>query len=256
MMRLTIIGCGTAAPDGERVCSGYHVEAAGVRLLLDCGSGVVHNMARLGVAWPALTHLVITHYHNDHIGDVPMLFFAWKHGLRPARSQPLTVIGPRGTERRFALLAEGLGDHVSAPDFPVRYLELEPGEERALSDSLRITAGRARHTPEALCYRIESAVGSLGFSGDTGYSEEVGTHLQGVHTAICECAVPDSEAMDIHLSPSELAALARVMLPRRLVITHVYPQLDRHTVPTLLHAAGWDGETIVGSDGMRLEVPS
>jgi ribonuclease BN (tRNA processing enzyme) len=256
LMQLTIVGCGTAAPDGERVCSGYFLESGGVRLLLDCGPGVVHNMARLGMDWSRLTHLVLTHFHNDHIGDVPMLFFAFKYGLRPERRAPLVVIGPRGTRRLFDRLAEGLGEHLKETDFEVRFEELQHGESHALSDTLRLSAARAQHTPEALCYRVETAAGSLGFSGDTGPSDEVARHLQGAHTVICECAIPDAEAMPFHLTPTQVAEMARSMLPHRLVITHVYPQLDRHAVPAMLRDAGWDGEVIVAHDGMRLEIPS
>jgi ribonuclease BN (tRNA processing enzyme) len=255
-MKLTVIGCGTAAPDGERVCSGYHVEHHDVRLLLDCGPGVVHNMARLGVDWSRLTHLAITHFHNDHIGDVPMLLFALKHGLRPPRSEALTVIGPKGTRRRFHKLAAALGEHVEDPGFALRFHELEPGAALRLDATLRIAAGRANHTPEALCYRLDTATGSLGFSGDTGPSEDVAKHLQAAHTVICECAVPEADAMPLHLTPPQLATMARSMLPKRLVVVHVYPQLDRHAIPAMLRAEGWDGETIIASDGMRLEVPS
>jgi ribonuclease BN (tRNA processing enzyme) len=256
MMKLTIAGCGTAAPDGERVCSGYHVESHDTRLLLDCGPGVVHNMARLGIAWHRLTHLVITHFHNDHLGDVPMLLFAMKHGLRPARSEALVVVGPKGTRKRFGKLAAALGEHVEDPGFALRFHELAPGDGLQLDATLRISAGRAAHTPEALCYRLDTSVASLGFSGDTGPSEDVAKHLQSAHTVICECAVPESDAMPLHLTPSQLAEMARSMLPRRLVVVHVYPQLDRHAIPAMLREAGWDGETIVAHDGMRLEVPS
>ena len=74
-MNLTVIGCGMAVPDAERVCSGYHLATHGVALLFDCGPGVVHRMATLGVAWQEITHLCITHFHNDHTGDVAALFF-------------------------------------------------------------------------------------------------------------------------------------------------------------------------------------
>lgn len=255
-MQLTIVGCGTAAPDGERVCSGYHVEAGHAQLLLDCGPGVVHSMARLGVAWSRLTHLALTHFHNDHTGDVAMLFFAFRHGLRHERTAPLSVIGPTGTKRLFQRLEHAFGEHVGDPGFDVRFHEIEPGDSIALSDTVRISAGRANHTPEALCYRIETATGALGFTGDTGPSPDVARHLQNAHTVVCECAVPDSEAMPIHLTPSGLAELARAMLPDRLVITHVYPQLDRHAVPALLRAAGWDGDVVVAHDGLRLEIPA
>jgi ribonuclease BN (tRNA processing enzyme) len=254
-MRVTVAGCGTAAPDGERVCSGYLVEAAGACLLLDCGPGVVHNLARFGLPWRDITHLVISHFHNDHIGDVPMLLFALKHGVRPGRERPLTVIGPAGTRDRFARLAAALGEHVEAPGFPLELVEVEPGQTQQVAPALRMTAGRTRHTEHSLAFRLDAAGGALGYSGDTGPSADVSSLLAGVHTAIVECAVPDDEAMDTHLTPSQLAVMAQAMAPGRLVVTHVYPQLDRRAVPGLLAAAGWAGHVIMAHDGLCLEIP-
>jgi hypothetical protein len=60
ILRLTTIGTGPP-PVGDARAAGHLVEAASVRLLLDCGSGVVHRMAALGVDWPAITHVALTH---------------------------------------------------------------------------------------------------------------------------------------------------------------------------------------------------
>ena len=77
-MRLTTIGTGTAAPSRGRVQSGHLVEAGAVRLLMDCGSGVASRMADLGVQWQTITHLAITHFHADHVVDLPTLLYAWR----------------------------------------------------------------------------------------------------------------------------------------------------------------------------------
>jgi ribonuclease BN (tRNA processing enzyme) len=77
-MRLTTIGTGAAAPTPYRVCAGHLVEAGATRLLLDCGSGVVHRMAQLGIGWMEITHLALTHFHADHTSDVATLVFGWR----------------------------------------------------------------------------------------------------------------------------------------------------------------------------------
>ena len=71
-MRLTTIGTGTAAPSRGRVQSGYLVDAGDVQLLMDCGSGITTRMADLGLPWQRITHLAITHFHADHVVDVPL----------------------------------------------------------------------------------------------------------------------------------------------------------------------------------------
>ena len=252
-MRLTVVGSGTAAPTPERVCSGYWVDAGDQRLLLDVGPGTVHRMARLGLAWPDLDHLLLTHFHNDHTGDLPMLFFALKHGVREPRETPLTIWAPRGIGGRLAAMAAAFGDHVSDPGFPVIVREMEPG---AAFDAgpVAVRAARTPHTDASLAYGLEHDGVTLGYTGDTGPSAAVAEFLSGVDTLIAECSVPEEHAMATHLTPPGLAAMANAAGPRRLVVTHVYPLLERLDPVARVRDAGWEGETVRAEDGMAMDV--
>ena len=251
-MRVTIVGSGTAAPEAGRVCSGYWVEAADSRILMDCGAGVVHGMARLGLSWAELDHLLITHFHNDHIGDIPMLLFALKHGVRPRREAPLSVCAPHGIGERMRAMQAAFGDHVADPGFPVVIREVAPGDEFAIG-GLAVRAVSTPHTDRSLAYRLTEDARSLGYTGDTGPSAEVGTFMAGVDTLIAECSLPDDDALPTHLSPSSLAAMARRAAPGRLVVTHVYPRLEALGPAERVRAAGWEGETIRAEDGLTVE---
>lgn len=253
-MLLTCIGTGTAAPEADRVCSGFLLEAHGTRLLFDCGPGVVHAMARFGADWRTVTHLCLTHFHNDHIGDVPMLFFAWKHGMRPARSEPLTIFGPRGTKRRLVRMARLFGDHVSRPPFELDVQELEGGAAVRLGDVVELRAHASRHTEGSLAFRVEAAGRSFCYTGDTGFSEDLGVFAQSADALLTECSLPEAEAMETHMTPSQVAAMSRIALPRRLLVTHVYPQLDRTELPLLVRQGGWPAEVHVVHDGERIEI--
>lgn len=253
-MRLTCIGTGTAAPEPDRVCSGFMLETGRLRLLFDCGPGVVHGMARLGVDWRGITHLVLTHFHNDHIGDVPMLFFAWKHGMRAARRDPLTVVGPVGTRRLLERMADVFGGHLRDPGFEVTVDEIGAGEDRRLAGSGRLRAAKTRHTEESLAYRLEADGRGFCYTGDTGVSSDVAAFAQGADTLLTECSLPAAERMETHLTPTGVAELARLAMPRRLLLTHVYPQLDRRTLPDLVRDAGWPGPLTLPADGDRFEL--
>jgi len=251
-MKLVCAGTGTAAPESDRACSGYWVEAGDVRLLLDCGPGVVHSLARLNIGWPALTHLVLTHFHNDHIGDVPFLFFALHYGTGQPRRAPLAVIGPKGTKLLFRRLARAFGKHLRSPAFEVSYHELEDGGSVELATGVQLSALATPHTAESLAYRLQCAGRALGYTGDTGESAGLAAFMSGVDLLIAECSLPDEQAMAAHLTPARLARLASAASPRLLVPTHVYPQLDRATLPAAIAAAGWGGEVVIARDGLVL----
>lgn len=255
-VRLTVVGSGTAAPEGDRVCAAFFLEAGDARVLVDCGPGAVHHMARFELPWPALDHLVVSHFHNDHIGDIPMLFFALKWGAEERRTAPLTVWGPAGLRHRLDGMADVFGDHVRDPGFPVHVHELEPGVPVPIAPELTLTCARTPHTDSSLAYRFEHAGGgAIGYTGDTGPSHDVARFMAGVDLLIAECSVPDEDAMDTHLHPSALAAMARTARPERLLVSHVYPRLARQDVIALVRAAGWDGALLRAEDGLTLRSP-
>jgi ribonuclease BN (tRNA processing enzyme) len=230
-MRLVTVGTGTVVPDAERASACHWIEHDEARLLVDCGAGALQGLARAGLAWADLGHLVISHFHADHIGEIPSLIFALRHALEVPRRAPLGVWGPAGTARLFAAWAEALGSWLVEPGFDLAVHELLPGEVAEI-DGFEV----------------------LGYTGDTGPSEGLGEFFRGVDLLLAECSLPDDLVADNHLSPTRLASLATEAAARRLAITHVYPQLRRLDVPGLIRGAGYSGEIIVVSDGSELQI--
>ena len=251
-MRLVTVGSGTVVPDAERGSACHWIETDGTRIVADCGAGALPGLARAGLPWHSVDHLLITHFHADHIGEIPSLIFALKHGTREPREAPLGVWGPVGTVELFRALAAAYGPWILDPGFEVDIREVEPGRMAPLG-SVKVFATRTPHTEESLAYRFETDEGpALGYTGDTGPSESLERFFQGTHTLLAECSLPDDEAIDIHLTPSQLARLASGAGVERLAVTHVYPQLRELDVPMLIRAGGYTGEITMVSDGQEL----
>lgn len=253
-MDMTVVGSGTLVPDAERVCACYFIAAGNQRILLDCGPGAVHHLARFALPWSAVSHVLLSHFHTDHSGDLPMLLFALKHGLAGPRTAPLAVLGPLGTAALFRKLADAFGSYMLDPGFPLTIRELAGGQTVELGDGVSLSAQATPHTATSLAFRIDAGDGSLGYTGDTGFDERLGRFLARVDLLLTECSLPDELAVETHLTPSRVAQLARLAAPRQLVLSHVYPQLDRGTLPARVAAAGWEGPVRVAEDGMRLRV--
>ncbi len=74
-MKLTVLG--NYAPYAPEGCatSGYLLESAGGKLLLDCGSGVLARLQRF-TSPDEIGAVVLTHLHGDHIADMTLLRYA------------------------------------------------------------------------------------------------------------------------------------------------------------------------------------
>lgn len=253
----TVLGSGTLLPDALRRSAAFLLESEGASVLLDCGPGTLHGLAEHGVEWRGLTHVVISHYHLDHVGDLSALLFALKHGVGRERTRPLTLVGPRGFGTFLERLAGALGDHVVDPGFDVDVVELGEGdvleEPRA---RLRLWAHPTPHTAGSLAFKLEVPGGTVGYSGDTGPSAEVARFLAGCDVLVLECAQDDPPAGDNHLSPATAAGMAALAAPGLLVLTHVYPPLTPDAAVERLRGAGYAGEVVAGRDGMRLRLPA
>jgi ribonuclease BN (tRNA processing enzyme) len=249
---LTILGSGTLVPDADRHSAAHHLRVGSTSVLLDCGSGTVHGFARYGVRWQELTHVVISHFHADHIGDVAALMFAFKHGLTVPRTEPLTLVGPVGLRGLLDRLAAALGKHVLDPGFDLRVVELTPGDRHEAGNDVTLRCHPTPHTPESVAYRVEGSWGSVGYTGDTGPSEAVADFMAGCDLLVAECTVPEAMELDTHLSPESLAALARRALPGLLLVVHVGP---RHTPDEAVQRIrrAYDGIVVpVTADGFRV----
>jgi ribonuclease BN (tRNA processing enzyme) len=253
MMRVVTVGTGAAAPDARRVNAGLLVTVDDVRLLIDCGSGVVHRMASLGLDWAAITHLALSHFDADHVSDVATLFVALRYGQLPARSAPLDVIGPPGTQALLERIAAALWDKLLVPGFEVRVHELPFGARMELGGGVRLSSRKVPHTAESVAYCVERGARRVVYTGDTAFDATLGEWAAGCDLLVCECSLPQAMAVPSHLTPEQVGQLAAIARPRHLALTHFYPPVERVDTVAIV-AASYDGPVTMAFDGWTHEI--
>ncbi len=255
-MKLTTIGTGTAAPHATRVSAAHLVESGhgtgAIRLLLDCGSGAVHRMASLGVDWQAITHIAITHFHADHIADLPLLLMGWRWGQLPTRSMPVTLYGPPGTGALVERMASVYGAWMLAPGFPFTVREISPDEIVSLGELVTLSTQPVPHTAESVAYSVQDRERRLVYTGDTGVSEALGTWSAGCDLLLAECSLPETMAIREHLTPRQAGELAAHAAAHRLVLTHFYPPVEAVDILGEV-AERYTGSTVLAIDGWSIE---
>lgn len=242
------MGTGGAAPSPSRVQSGVLIESGDVRLLIDCGSGVTFRLAQFGLPWDRITHVAFTHFHADHTNDLPALIYAWRYGQVPAREDPVELIGPPGLARVIEGMMTAFGSGLLDHPPPIRILELPPGSEHPLAPDVGLVAQKVPHTDESVAYSVSGSGQRFVVTGDTSFDGELGAWASGCDVLVCECSLPESLALPIHLTPRQCGALAAIAHPRLLALTHFYPPVEREDIAAAV-AESFGGPVVLCQDG-------
>ncbi len=248
-MQVTVLGSGTAIPVPARFPAGYLVELERTVAMVDCGPGTLRRLAQTAVPLTRLDAVLLTHYHTDHCADVAALLFALRAPQFAGRP-PLHLYGAPGLRRLLQKLTEAW-PWLEPRGYELRVTELVPGAF-ALGDA-EVVAVPIRHTAQSLGYRFTTPAGSAAFSGDADTGDGLVELARGVDLFVCDCAMPDGQKIDGHLTPALAGEHAERAGARRLLLTHFYPACDGHDL-----AAGaamhYGGEVLLAEDLLRLSL--
>ncbi len=120
----------------------------GSSLLIDAGEGTQIAMRELGWSPKPIDTILLTHFHADHIAGLPGLLLLMGNA---DRTEPLTIIGPKGTGRMLSAV------RTIAPELPfeTRAVEIEGNEQHFSRNGFEITAFRVQHSILCYSYKIE-----------------------------------------------------------------------------------------------------
>jgi ribonuclease BN (tRNA processing enzyme) len=211
------------------------------------------RIAQLGIDWMGITHVAVTHFHDDHVGDLPTMLTAWRWGAIPPRSAPLVLVGPPGVRDLQRALAAAYGDIVTEPGFPLEVRELAPDAALPLGEEVRLAARKVPHTPESVAYSVEHDGRRLVYTGDTAFDPALGEWAAGCDVLLCECSLPEALAVPSHLTPRQCGRLAAAARPGRLVLTHFYPPVEDVDIRAEV-AESFPGEVALARDGWTIEI--
>ena len=235
-------GCDGPEPTAGRASSGYLVWIDGrSRVLVDAGGGVFLRFGDAGARIEDLDLVAISHFHADHVADVPALV---KAGFFSDRERALAISGPsaggefpglsaflRAQFQRkggaFAYLGgalDGKGQFPLRPVVEVRVPSDTPQTVLALPD-LNVRAAPVKHGPvPSLGYVVESKGRRIAFGGDQNGDSPVfwalarGADLLVAHSAIADDS--DPVALRLHATPDTIGRAAAAAGVHRVVLSH------------------------------------
>ena len=276
MIEVTLLGTGSPIPDARRAGPSTLVRAGDQTFLVDCGRGVLMRTAALGVSPAAISALLLTHLHSDHIADLgDVLISRWVSNFAP-NQPPLPIIGPPGTAEVVENTLKSFG-----PDIGYRLahhadlttppqVEVEEVTEGVVwgRDSVAITVAPTDHRPVAptIGFRIEHNGASVVLAGDTVPCPTLDALAAGagalVHTVIRKDlvdAMPMQRIRDIcdyHSTVEQAADTAARAGVGILILTHYVPPIPpgQEDDWRALAATVFDRQIEIGDDLHRVEV--
>lgn len=257
MLTVHVLGSGSGAPTARRDTTALLVQAPDGPTLVDCPGGVVHKLARAGVALDRLTRVVFTHDHVDHVYGFPHLL----HAMGVCRGgDTLDVHAPQQTLDTLQCMVQL--HRLEGAHYPVLNLRAVPAAQRTpvvRTEQLRITASPTEHDRETICLRFDTELAALGHSSDTALSSAVAGLMSGVDLLLHDCGGLQAQ-VDAARSPhasardaGEIAAQADVGALRLIHLSRA-AELDE---PALVSEAGerYSGSVGVAYDGAIYRLP-
>lgn len=143
MLDICLLGTGGMMPLPYRWLTSMMARCEGSSLLIDCGEGTQVALKEKGWSPKPIDVICFTHYHADHISGLPGLLLTMGNA---ERTEPLTLIGPKGLERVVGAL------RMIAPELPfeLKFKELTENQEIIQMGPYVIDAYRVNHA--VICY--------------------------------------------------------------------------------------------------------
>jgi ribonuclease Z len=250
MMRLWILGAGTAIPIPGYSPAGYLVQIGKLPLLVDIGPGTLSRLAEAGFDYRLLETILVTHHHSDHTLDLVTLLQAYDSTPGWTRKDPLLLIGGSGTSKFYEQLMSAFPG-VAPSSYQLELREIE--DESLVFPSWKLKAALTGHTSNSLGYRIEADGKSIAFSGDAVLGSGLVQLADRADVFVCECSFPGSTAPSGHLAAEQVGYIAHQAGVKRLLLVHLYPPARESDVISQVRRE-FAGPVEIAFDGLELSL--
>ena len=277
--KVTLLGTGHPSPRLDRFGPSTLIEAAGHKILFDCGRGTMQRAYQVHKQTQDYDKLFLTHLHSDHTTGIPDL---WITGTIMGRhDNPLRIWGPRGTKSMISNLEKAFAVDLKLrregeqrfnlnhrKGIKIKAANIDEGfvyEEGDLSvEPFRVNHVDHFSDEPSLGYRVRYGDRCVALSGDTCFCENLIRYSSGVDLLIHEVAAAPLGAdlsndtryvLSLHTQPEECGRIFSRVNPRLAVFYHVI-QLLGVSLEEMMDRMRkeYSGRVVFGEDLMRIEV--
>lgn len=250
MTKLIVLGSSNAVPTKNHENTHLALLTPNRTMLIDCVSNPMVRLEQAGIDPLAVTDVLLTHFHPDHVSGIPLLLMdSWLIG----RHEPLNIYGLDYTLERIETMMDLYGWSDWPGFYPVNFCRVELAEMALVLDAgdIRVTATPVQHFLPNIGLRIELKAEDklIVYSCDTEPCPEVERLAQGADVLLHEAA----GALPGHSSAAQAGDVARKAEVGALYLIH-YPT-GRFALNDLVAEAKmrFQGDVQLATDFLEIE---
>jgi len=249
--QLIFLGTAAAVPDPHHENSLIALRASEGAILIDCGGSPTLRLAEAGIELDEVSDIILTHFHPDHVGGLPLLLMnMWLLG----REGALRIYGLHHCLERVEHMM-GFYQWEDWPDFfPVAFHRLPEREMVTVLErpEVRILSSPVRHVVPTIGLRIEIGRGAhiISYSCDTEPCPAFVRLAKGSHIVIHE-ATGESPGHSTAAQAGQVAAEAGA---EQLFLIHYPTGVSQADSPVDQARQMFSGEVHLAEDFMTLDL--
>ena len=239
-MEITVLGSYGPYPAPGGACSGYLFQHEDVKILLDCGNGILSRLQQIIHRFEELDMIILTHLHSDHISDAMILRYAIGiNQMKGVINKSIPLYAPSDPKEDFEKL-----------QFQNAFLLNKIEENRSFEyKGLVIEFRPMEHPIPSYGIRIANKDKKFVYSGDTSYCEAIVNLSREADLFLCEAGLLEKDMTDApaHLSAKEVGEIATKSNVKKVLLTHFWPGYDLEDVYSEAKSS-FKGELILSTE--------
>lgn len=147
MLDVCLLGCGGMLPLPKRFLTSLLIRHGGKSILIDCGESTQVALHLCGWSVKQIDHILITHFHGDHVVGLPGLLMTMGNN---GRTEPVHIWGNLGLQR----ILDGL--LVVCPQLPFEVVchDITETDYQFMAGGLQVQALPVEHRVPCVAYSL------------------------------------------------------------------------------------------------------
>ncbi len=226
MSKIKITTLGTVSPylKGDKNCPGFLLEYHDKKILLDCGNGSTRHLS-----FPndlKNLHVIITHYHKDHFGDIGAVQYAsYVYHNLGLLDEKIKIFLPK---KDFKFNKRAI---VSNEESYSNYFDIDENTTLNIDDLEISFEDNGSHTIESYMVKLQNKEFKIVYTSDIGTTNfnQLVEFCKNSNLIICESSFlkRHNSSSTTHMRAYDAGILAKHAGAERLLLTHFWPEEEK-----------------------------